>query len=122
MGSADLEANLLTKSGMKIPYYMTGARIEIHEKPYMSGMGLDISATYRPEEAFELRNRAMQASINAILITDLNGAGKYANPAFEKLTGYAANEVLGMNCRVLQGNDVLQGELDNLRNAINFRT
>ena len=122
LGSADFEANLLTKSGIKIPYYMTGARIEIRGKPYMSGMGLDISATYRSEEAFQLRNRAMQASINAILITDLNGAVEYTNPAFEKLTGYSADEMLGKNCRILQGDDALQGELENLRNAINFRT
>ncbi len=122
VGSADLEANLLSKSGIKIPYYLTGARIEFHGKPYISGMGLDISATYRSEEAFQLRNRAMQASINAILITDLNGAVEYVNPAFEKMTGYTAAEILGRDCRILQGDDVLQAELDNLRHAVNFRT
>ncbi len=42
----------------------------------------------------------------------------YVNPAFCRLTGYSAAEVLGRNCRFLQGPDTDQPELDRLRAAI----
>jgi PAS domain S-box-containing protein len=42
----------------------------------------------------------------------------YVNPAFERTTGYAAEEVLGRNCRFLQGKDRDQPALGELRAAI----
>ncbi|GAA4033139.1 sensor domain-containing phosphodiesterase [Actimicrobium antarcticum] len=121
-GSADFEANLMTRSGVKIPYYLASARVEIEGQPYLSGMGIDISATYRSEEAFELRNRAMQACQNAVIITDLNSRVEYVNPAFETMTGYANADILGRNCSVLQRDDTEQPELDNLRQAVRAQT
>lgn len=38
----------------------------------------------------------------AVLMTDREGFIVYANPAFEKVTGYSLNEVLGMNPNVLK--------------------
>jgi PAS domain S-box-containing protein len=42
----------------------------------------------------------------------------YCNPGFERLTGYAADEVIGRNCRLLQGPDTDRGELARLRQAV----
>jgi PAS domain S-box-containing protein len=42
----------------------------------------------------------------------------YSNKAFEDMTGYAHDEVVGRNCRFLQGADRNQPELDKLRAAI----
>jgi diguanylate cyclase (GGDEF)-like protein/PAS domain S-box-containing protein len=42
----------------------------------------------------------------------------YVNRAFERMTGYAAMEVTGRNCRFLQGTDHDQPGLDTLREAI----
>jgi PAS domain S-box-containing protein len=42
----------------------------------------------------------------------------YANKAFEDLTGYGPEEIVGKNCRFLQGNDKDQPELDRLREGI----
>jgi PAS domain S-box-containing protein len=46
----------------------------------------------------------------------------YVNPAFETLTGYARNEVLGRNCRFLQGPMTDETEVARLREAIQTRT
>ena len=40
------------------------------------------------------------------------------NPAFENITGYSAAEVIGKNCRFLQGHDRKQPELESLRECI----
>src|ERR671917_529455 len=65
--------------------------------------------------------RAVTASTNAIVITDPNRPDSplvYVNPAFERTTGYAAEEVLGRNCRFLQGEDRDQPALGELRAAV----
>jgi len=42
----------------------------------------------------------------------------YANKAFEDMCGYPPAEIVGRNCRFLQGTDRNQPELDRLRAAI----
>jgi PAS domain S-box-containing protein len=42
----------------------------------------------------------------------------YANEAFERLTGYSQDEIIGRNCRFLQGSDKVQPQLDVLRQAL----
>lgn len=42
----------------------------------------------------------------------------YCNPAFEELTGYKRNEIIGHNCRFLQGNDRGQEAIKELSSAI----
>lgn len=43
----------------------------------------------------------------------------YVNPAFEKLTGYRADEILYQDCRFLQGEDTQQESIKLIRSAIN---
>jgi len=42
----------------------------------------------------------------------------YMNPAFEEMTGYSPDEVLGQNCRFMQGSDTDQTALVTLHDAI----
>lgn len=58
------------------------------------------------EQALRLKNRAIESSINAIFLTNnsaLDNPIEYVNPAFERMTGYMAAEVMGRNSRFLQG-------------------
>jgi len=73
------------------------------------------------EETLRLQKRAIASSHNGIVITDWripNNPIVYVNQAFEKISGYTASEVIGKNCRFLQGNDLLQPEKQALRLAI----
>ncbi len=45
---------------------------------------------------------AVRAAANAVVITDANGNIRWVNPAFERLTGYSAEEAIGENPRILR--------------------
>src|SRR3712207_8388452 len=84
-------------------------------------MGENINESKRAQEELRLLDRAVTASTNSITVTDPNqpdAALVYVNPAFEKTTGYAAEEALGRNCRFLQGEDRDQPALGELRAAV----
>jgi len=66
--------------------------------------------------------RAIEETLNnGIIITDANKADNpitYCNKGFEVLCGYSHDEVIGRNCRFLQGEDTDPEELDKFRKAI----
>lgn len=81
----------------------------------------DITQQRLRDQDLHLRNRAIESSVNAIVITDNLTTDQpivYVNPAFERITGYKREEVLGRNCRFLQGHDTEQLELDYIRRAL----
>lgn len=55
------------------------------------------------QSALELRERALAEVSQGVLICDEERRIVYANAGFERLTGYAAEEMLGKTCRILQG-------------------
>src|SRR5665811_1687352 len=65
-------------------------------------------------EDLKLRDRAIESSVSAICITDNLASDNpivYVNPAFEHITGYSSQDVLGRNPRLLQGTDLAQPEI-----------
>jgi PAS domain S-box-containing protein len=75
------------------------------------------------EELLLLRD-AIQATNNIVLRTDPNLPDNpivYVNEGFERLTGYSRDEVIGRNCRFLQGDDHEQEGVARLREAITKR-
>lgn len=44
----------------------------------------------------------VEQTADHVMITDKNGVIEYVNPAFEKLTGYAKEEVIGQTPRILK--------------------
>ncbi|CAN7456448.1 EAL domain-containing protein [Pseudoduganella sp. LjRoot289] len=84
-------------------------------------MELDATPSAILKDMPALSARALAASSNGVLITDARRPGCpiiYANPAFCRMTGYAAEEVLGRQCSFLQGEDRDQAGLPALRRAI----
>jgi diguanylate cyclase (GGDEF)-like protein/PAS domain S-box-containing protein len=80
-----------------------------------------LNAISRAEEGLKLRDRAIESSVNAICITDNLAPDNpivYVNPAFETITGYSSQDVLGRNARLLQGSDLAQPELIAVRAAL----
>jgi diguanylate cyclase (GGDEF)-like protein/PAS domain S-box-containing protein len=81
----------------------------------------DITESKDAELALRLRSRALDAIVNAVLITRSDAGTQliqYANPAFERITGYLIEEVQGRDCKFLQGPDTDQLCVDDIRLAL----
>jgi PAS domain S-box-containing protein len=95
--------------------------IDEDRRVYVVASLRDVSERKRVEESLKLRERAIAASSNGIVITDATQSNNpmiYVNPSFERITGYSAAEVIGRDCRFLQGGDRNQIGLLDLRKAI----
>ncbi|ABE28967.1 diguanylate cyclase domain protein [Paraburkholderia xenovorans LB400] len=85
------------------------------------GSYTDITERKRADLALRLQSRALDASVNAILITAPSPAGnliEYVNPAFMRITGYDAAEAIGHDCRLLQRDDRDQEGVALIRQAL----
>ena len=81
----------------------------------------DVTERRQVEETLRLRDRAIIASSNGIVLVDARLPDFpviYVNPAFEQITGYPAAEVIGHNCRFLQKHETKQPGLEELRQAL----
>jgi diguanylate cyclase (GGDEF)-like protein/PAS domain S-box-containing protein len=87
----------------------------------VGAIAIDITDRLRAEEALLLRDRAIEASVNPIVIVDSRAPGMpitYVNPAFERVTGYSSAEAVGRNSNFLQKADGDQPDLEKIRAAI----
>ncbi|KAA3651514.1 MAG: EAL domain-containing protein [Proteobacteria bacterium] len=77
-------------------------------------------ARQHAERELQLRDRALSAAVNGVIITlaDDDMPVVYVNPAIERITGYPASEVLGRNCRFLQGDDRDQADIARIHDAL----
>jgi len=91
-----------------------------------------LAARKQASEKLSLLKSALEATANAIVITDRNGVVEWVNPAFTSLTGYSAVDVVGQTLTILRSgkhssdfyagmwktilaNEVWQGEIVNRR-------
>ncbi|MBE9467662.1 MAG: PAS domain S-box protein [Bacteroidetes bacterium] len=79
------------EANSKFMYNNSGKRIGVE--------GIMRNISKRKASSLEITklSTAIKQSPTTILITDLQGNIEYANPHFEKLTGYTAKEVMGLN-------------------------
>ena len=74
-----------------------------------------------PEALIHLKDRALSATAEGITIADVRQKDQpiiYANAAFERLTGYSPDFVLGRNCRFLQGPETDPRTREAIRRAV----
>ncbi len=76
-------------------------RNEAGEPTGMWAIVRDVTERKRADAALRVESAALNAAANAVVITDREGRIEWVNPAFEALTGYSAEEVLGKNPREL---------------------
>ena len=94
----NFEVDILTKSGGVKNVILTGAL----EGDSIAGMILDITERkHAVEERIRLATAVEQAA-ESVIISDRSGTIQYVNPAFERLSGFTKEDIVGQNFRVLK--------------------
>jgi PAS domain S-box-containing protein len=65
------------------------------------GIAEDVTDAVRAEQQTRLQTAALESAANGIVIASREGRIIWVNPAFTRLTGYPASEVIGENPRLL---------------------
>jgi PAS domain S-box-containing protein len=104
-GEDNVEANLLTKSGAKIPYYFNGMVIKYEGERCLMGVGIDIServlAQQKIIESEEKFRMLIDQASDGIFISNKEGDYVEVNRIASDLTGYSREELLTMNMKDL---------------------
>ncbi len=111
----------LRKDGSRVWVDITTHNLVLDGRDCRMVIAHDITTERVTRERLQLLERAVESSINGVVIADANAPDLpviYVNPAFESMTGYSASEILGRNCRFLQGTLRDQPELEVLRAAL----
>jgi len=98
-----VERRVSTERGMKV-VEITSSALRDALGNITAGIELvrDITVRHRMEEERNRLAMAVDQSAETIIITDREGAIRFVNPAFERITGYAVEEAVGKNPRVLK--------------------
>ncbi len=82
---------------------------------------IDIATLDAAQKEIRLQQLAIEAAVNGIIITNPREVGNpitYANPGFLRLTGYAREEVIGRNCKFLQGPETDPVSIQTIRDGL----
>ncbi len=117
------ERQLVTRDGGLIQTFLY-TKPETDYSGHVTGtraMFVDITAVRKAEEAQIRLATAIEQSIESVMITDRNGKIQYINPAFEDISGYRKEEVIGRSTRFLKSDrhnsSYYKGPLAAIRNG-----
>jgi diguanylate cyclase (GGDEF)-like protein/PAS domain S-box-containing protein len=120
-GHATHEAVMTSIRGVSTPYLFTFARRMLAGQPWLFCSGIDISANKANELRLRVNERAMDACVNALVITRREGASnpiQYVNSAFCQLTGYTKEECLGQDPSFMRAPNLDNAERSKIREAL----
>ncbi len=89
------EAECLRRDGSRVPVLMYLTRATFADGPATVAFVIDITARKRAELERARLATAVENAADLVILTDPSGVAEYANPAFERLTGYPAAELVG---------------------------
>ncbi len=126
VGGGRIRIARLQTDGMRrggTPFPLEASLAESHAVPgaRWTCVVRDLTEQRQAEATLSLFSQAVDSSASGIVITSARLPGNpitYVNPAFTRITGYAAHEAVGRNCGFLQGTDREQPEIDALRTAV----
>jgi PAS domain S-box-containing protein len=100
------EINAVRHGGTEFPVEVLLGEIQNDPEIRYTCIVRDLTDTKLAEEYLTLYSRAVDCTINGIMISDARRYPQplvYVNPAFKRITGYAPHEVLGRFSSILEG-------------------
>lgn len=111
----NLHGEILQLDVLNIPVIVNGRITGIH------GQARDRTRERQTEARLRILERSVEASSNGVVIADAQVPGYpliYVNPAFERITGYCADDMIGRNCRILQGSDTSESAIASISEGL----
>lgn len=105
-GSVTFEWRGRRPTGEPVPVEVALSVVTIDGESFVLARVTDVTERHERERELERKTRAMDEAPVGITISDPAQPDNpliYVNEEFERLTGYAADDVIGRNCRFLQG-------------------
>jgi diguanylate cyclase (GGDEF)-like protein/PAS domain S-box-containing protein len=96
------ETILVHANGEPVAVEVTVAPTHWDREPAAVVFVRDIRARRYAEEAMRKLSRAIDQTAEAVMISDQSGTIEYVNPAFEMMTGYNAEEIVGRPASTLR--------------------
>lgn len=97
----DFPAQLFNRKGELRDLLLNSSLIDYAGQNCVLTLLYDVTERNRTDEALHIASMVYQTSHEAMMVTDANNLIISVNPAFERITGYEAKEILGKNPRIL---------------------
>lgn len=98
-GYGEVEAQLIVKGGRKLLIRFNGVRLNMNEKTYFTGVGIDITDRKKLEEALVKESKLLETTLTSVgdgvVSCDKLGQILFINRVAEDLTGWTREEALG---------------------------
>ncbi len=114
----NLEAEFRVKDGTLKTALMSARIIKINDEPHILSITRDISERKKFEDSLKTLSWAVEQSPASIVITDTIGRIEYVNRKFTELTGYSANDAIGLTPSVLKSGYTSKEEYKKLWDTI----
>lgn len=98
----DLDIRLTDRHGGIHEVLASFTPMRIGTEDCLLGVALDVTARRKTETEMRKLSRALEQTADTVMITDRDGVIEYVNPAFERITGYAATDALGKQPNILR--------------------
>lgn len=100
-GHASRQAYVALRDGTRVPYFLTGRRVDIDGEAHLVGIGIDLSEQKRAEEELRESQRRFRDTLTNLdmiaVMTDAAGTISFCNDYLLRLTGWSRDEAVGQN-------------------------
>ena len=104
-GYNETEAEIVTKNGQRLLYYLNGISVTYEGKLCLLGAGLDLTGRVAAQNEIKESNKKYRAlfeqASDSIFVTDIDANFTDVNGSFCKLFGFTKKELLRLNVRSL---------------------
>lgn len=117
----EFESEWRRADGTNLPVEISVSTMKFASRRLLFANVRDITARREAQLDMRLRTQAMESATSGMIISDAKRRDQpitYANPAFLKLTGYEEDDVIGRNCRFLQGEETDPQQVTAIRTAL----
>ncbi len=115
----DYETVHFKKGGATAHFLVNASVIDYKGAKAILSISRDITERKRADEILSLQSAAIQSAANAIVITDRTGVITFVNSAFTRITGYAPEEAVGKNPKILKSGEQTSAFYESMWKTIN---